>query len=219
MYIPFPKPKIHKIDIPHASGIVDITEATGNVNYSDREGLQLEFIAYCKTYAEWKILLQNIAAYLHGKKLKMICDDDLDHYYMVRLELDSSRTNNIYSKIVLKGSADPFKYAMQASNEPWLWDTFNFRTGEIHYIDDIIVDGTAKVTVNGGGVPTSPTFYVYNSINLAVIYDDVTYPLPKNSVKAYEVYRFPQIKVADEEVEFTFTGKGKVSIEYRGRYL
>ena len=28
-----------------------------------------------------------------------------------------------------------------------------------------------------------------------------------------------QIKVADEDVTFTFTGKGKVSVEYRGRFL
>lgn len=218
-YIPHPEPKVHIIDIPHASGSVDVTEATGNVNYSDRQGLKFEFKAYCKTYAEWEILLQRIAAHIHGKKLKMICDNDLDHYYMVRLNLDSIRTNNINSVITLTGTADPFKYAMFASNEPWLWDTFNFYTGEITYIDDIIVDGSAKIVVNGGSVPTSPTFYVYESTNLAVIFDDKAYTMPKNTIKAYEVYRFPQIKVADEDVEFTFTGKGKVSIEYRGRYL
>lgn len=220
LYIPYPKPKVHKIDIPHSSGSVDVTEATGNVNYSDREGLELEFKAYCKSYAEWKVLLQKIAAHIHGQKLKMICDDDKDHYYVVRLELDSTRSNNINSTVVLSGTAEPFKYALLASNEPWLWDPFNFYTGEITYIDDIIVDGSAKIKVDGGGVPTSPTFYVYDSQNLKVIFNDTTYDLSKpNPSKAYEVYRFPQIKVADEDVEFTFTGRGKVSVEYRGRYL
>lgn len=219
LYIPYPEPKVHKIDIPHASGSVDVTAATGNVNYSDREGLQLEFKAYCKSYTEWKMLLQKIAAHIHGKKLKMICDDDKDHYYMVRLELDSTRSNNVNSTVILSGSADPFKYDLLASNEPWLWDPFNFYTGEIAYIDDIIVDGTAKVTVNGGSVPTSPTFYVYDSVGLEMVYNDKSYPLPKTSIKAYEIYRFPQIKIADEDVELTFNGKGKVSVEYRGRYL
>ena len=219
LYIPYPEPKVHKIDIPHSSGSVDVTADTGNVNYSDREGLELEFKAYCKSYAEWKILLQEIAAHIHGKKLKMICDDDKDHYYMVRLKLDSTRSNNVNSTVVLSGTADPFKYALIASNEPWLWDTFNFKTGEIVFIDDITVNGTATVTVKSGNIPTSPTFYVFDSENLAVVYNDRSYPLPKNSVKAYEVYRFPQIKVADEDVTFTFTGKGKVSVEYRGRFL
>ena len=220
LYIPYPEPKVHKIDIPHSSGSVDVTEATGNVNYSDREGLELEFKVYCKSYAQWKTLLQSIAAHIHGKKLKMICDDDLDHYYMVRLELDSSRSNNVMSTVVLTGTAEPFKYSLLASNEPWLWDNFNFITGEIHFVDDVIVNGTAKVTVDGGGVPTSPTFYVYESQNLKVIFNDTEFELKKyNPAKAYEVYRFPQIKVADEDVEFTFTGKGKVSIEYRGRFL
>lgn len=219
LYIPYPAPKVHKIDIPHSSGSVDVTSATGNVNYSDREGLELEFKAYCKSYAEWKILLQRIAAHLHGQKLKMICDDDKDHYYMVRLELDSTRSNNVNSTITLTGTAEPFKYSLLASNEPWLWDPFNFVTGEIFLIDDVIVNGTANVLVKGGSVPTSPTFYVYESSNLAVVFDDKSYPLPKNSVKAYEVYRFPQIKVGEDDVEFTFTGKGRVSVEYRGRYL
>ena len=219
LYIPYPKPKVHKIDIPHSSGSIDVTAATGNVNYSDREGLQLEFKAYCKTYAEWEMLKQQIAAHLHGKKLKMICDDDLDHYYMVRLELDSTRSNNVNSTVVLTGSADPFKYSLLASNEPWLWDPFNFYTGEIVYIDDIEVDGRATVKVDGGSVPTSPTFYVYDSANLAVVFEDKSYPMPKNNVKAYEVYKFPQIKVAEEDVEFTFNGIGKVSVEYRGRFL
>lgn len=218
-YIPYPEPKVHIIDIPHASGSVDVTNATGNVNYSDRKGLVFEFKAYCKTYGEWEILNQRIAAHIHGKKLKMICDNDKDHYYMVRLELDSTRTNNVNSTIVLTGTADPFKYSVIASNDPWEWDSFNFYTGEISYIADVIVDGETKVKVNGGSVPTSPTFYVYDSIGLAVVHEDKSYSMPKNSAKAYEVYRFPQIKVADEDVEFTFTGKGKLSVEYRGRYL
>lgn len=219
LYIPYPKPKVHKIDIPHSSGSVDVTSATGNVNYSDREGLELEFKAYCKTYAEWKLLLQRIAAHIHGQKLKMVCDDDLDHYYMVRLELDSTRSNNINSTVVLSGTADPFKYALLASNDPWLWDPFNFVTGEITSIDDVIVNGTASITVKGGSIPTSPTFYVYESTNLKLVYNDETYLLPKTSNKAYEIFRFPQIKVGAENAIFTFTGKGRVSIEYRGRYL
>lgn len=219
LYIPYPEPKVHKIDIPHSSGSVDVTAATGNVNYSDREGLQLEFKLYCKSYAEWKLKLQQIATHIHGQKLKMICDDDLDHYYMVRLQLDSTRSNNINSTVVLTGTADPFKYALLASNDPWLWDPFNFVTGEIISSDDVVVDGSATVRVRGGSFPTSPTFYVYDSTNLQVIFEDKSYPLPKTSVKAYEVYRFPQIKVGADDVNFTFTGKGKVSVVYRGRYL
>ena len=52
LYIPYPEPKVHNIDIPHSSGSVDVTAATENVTYSDREGLELEFKADCKSYAE-----------------------------------------------------------------------------------------------------------------------------------------------------------------------
>lgn len=214
MYIPFPEPKVNKIDIPYSSGCIDVTSIAGDVNYSDREGLQFEFKAYCKTYADWKRLLHKLASHLHGKKLEMICDDDRNYYYMVRLQLDSTRSNNVTSTIVLSGTADPFKYSRFKAGENWLWDPFNFETGIISKLSDIVVDGSESILISSDSVPTVPTFEVKNSNDLKLIFKGRTYEMPSD-----KTYYFPQLKIGEEIVSLDFVGSGTVSVIFTGRYI
>lgn len=219
-YIPEPKVKDKRISIPFASGSVDLTEGAGYIPYEDRDGISFEFLFKNKDYEDFNYKIQNINNMLHGRKLQIILDTDPAYYYNVRLHLDETKRDKIFSNVTISGTADPFKYDITASNEPWLWDTFNFYTGKIEETTaDVIVNGTKNVVIHAGSVLTSPSFYVYESTGLAVTFDDTRFNLPKNNTKAYELYRFPQIKVGDTDKTLTFTGQGKVSIEYRGRYL
>ena len=219
-YIPEPKVKDRRVSIPFASGSVDLTEGAGYIPYEDRDGVSFEFIMKNKDYYEYHAKIQKLNNMLHGRKLKVILDSDPSYYYFMRLHLNEDKHNKIFSKVKITGSADPFKYDLIASNEPWLWNPFNFYTGEIQETTaDVIVNGTKDILIRAGGYSTSPTFYVYESTNLAVTFDENTFQLPKDNTKAYETYRFPQIKVGTEEATLRFTGTGKVSVEYRGRYL
>lgn len=219
-YIPEPKVKEKRVSIPFASGSVDLTEGAGYIPYEDRDGVSFEFVMKNRDYYDYNDKIQTINNMLHGRKLKIILDTDPTYYYVMRLNLDETKHTKLFSKVTISGFMEPFKYSLLASNEPWLWDTFNFYTGHIEQTTaDIEVDGEMVVPIHAGAVLTSPTFYVYDSENLAVIFDDTVYELPKENTKAYEVYRFPQIQIGSDDVDLKFTGKGKVSIEYRGRYL
>ena len=219
-YIPEPKVKDKRVSIPFASGSVDLTEGAGYIPYEDREGISFEFVMKNRDYYDYNEKIQHINNMLHGRKLKLILDTDPSYYYNARLELDEEKHTKIFSKVKITGVAEPFKYDLIASNEPWLWNPFNFYTGHIEETTaDVIVNGTKDVLIHGGAYLTSPTFYVYESQGLAVTFEDTVYQLPKTGTKAYELYRFPQIKVADKDTTLRFTGKGKVSVEYRGRYL
>lgn len=220
-YIPEPEPKVQKIDIPFSSGSIDVTDITGVTPYNDRDGLEFVFGLKDGSHEAWAIAVRNISMYLHGQKMKMILDYDPQYYYMVRLQVNPEKTSRTTGQITLSGSAEPFKYALLASNEPWKWDPFSFVDGHItETTSDITVSGTKNITIYAGGVLTSPTFYVYESTNLTVTFDDTVYKLDKpNTAKAYEVYRFPQLKVGNTDSILTFNGVGKVSVEYRGRFL
>lgn len=213
-YIPLPKPKVNKIDIPFSSGSIDVTTIAGDVNYNDREGLQFEFKAYCKSYAEWKELLHKLAAHLHGKKLEMICDDDKNYYYMVRLEVDSTRSNNVTSTIVLSGSAEPFKYLRFGPDERWLWDTFNFETGIITELENVVVDGEKSVSISYDSLYTVPMFEVETSDNLKLIFNGKTYEMPNA-----DTYYFPQVRIGHEVMSLDFVGSGTFKILFVGRYI
>ena len=215
MYIPQPKPKTNLISIPGASGSIDLSEITGQVSYEERSGLSLEFILHDGSYETFAQATTEIAMWLHGKKLKVIPDNDLGYYYMCRLTLDPKKTNQVLSTIALAGTAEPFKYDITASDEDWLWDPFDFETGVIRELGDITINGENRsVTILGGGMPTVPEFIVTESANLTVVH----------AGKAHHMflpgtYRFPAIKVGEQDVTLQFEGSGKLAIRYRGAYL
>ena len=144
----------------------------------------------------------------------MVLDDDPDHYYMVRLKLDGKKSNPVYGQITFSGTAEPFKYDLTATNEPWLWDTFNFETGVIREIEEVeITAENNKVTIIGAGIDTPPAFVVSQADNLKLTYGGRTYTLKVGR------NRFPAVRVGKEDVTLTFSGTGKFEVEYRGRYL
>lgn len=219
-YIPEPKVKDRRVSIPFASGSVDLTEGAGYIPYEDRDGVSFEFVMKNKDYYEYNEKIQRINNMLHGRKLKLILDTDPSYYYNARLHLDETKHTKLFSKVSIKGTADPFKLSLVASNEPWLWNPFNFFTGKIEETTaDVIVNGPKTILIHGGSYLTSPTFYVYESTGLTVTFDEQVFNLPKDNTKAYETYKIPQIRIGNEDAELEFNGIGKVSIEYRGRYL
>lgn len=216
MYIPQPEPKVKKISVPWASGSIDLSEVAGQVNYEDRNGIKLEFTVADKSYSAWAAATTAIAMWVHGKKVKVVPDNDIGFYYMCRLEVDSKKDNPVLSSFSLSGTAEPFKYEVQASDEDWLWDPFNFETGVIreNLIDIVIGDANKNVTIYGGGIPTVPEFIVTEAKDLTLFFGNRVYDMSSPGT-----YRVPAVKVGADDVRLTFTGTGKLSIRYRGRYL
>lgn len=214
VYIPMPDPKTQILDIPGGDGSIDLTEINGRPAYNDRDGVELAFDLMDGSYENWFLKYSQFAAEVHGRKVKMVLDDDPDHYYMVRLKLDGKKSNPVYGQITFSGTAEPFKYDLTATNEPWLWDTFNFETGVIREIEEVeITAENNKVTIVGAGIDTPPVFVVSQADNLKLTYGGRTYTLKVGR------NRFPAVRVGKEDVTLTFSGTGKFEVEYRGRYL
>ena len=214
VYIPMPDPKTQILDIPGGDGSIDLTETNGRPAYNDRDGVELVFDLMDGSYESWFLKYSQFAAEVHGRKIKMVLDDDPDHYYMVRLKLDGKKSNPVYGQITFSGTAEPFKYDLTATNEPWLWDTFNFETGAIREIEEVeITAENNKVTIIGAGIDTPPVFVVSQADNLKLTYGGRTYTLKVGR------NRFPAVRVGKGDVPLTFSGTGKFEVEYRGRYL
>ena len=218
MYIPMPKTKTQFVDLPFASGSLDMTEAGGVIPYADREGLNFEFV-YFGDLMHWPTMIHDLGNYLHGKKLYMIPDNDLEHYYVVRLELDSEKTYKHTNKVVLSGTAEPYKYILNDSTTPWMWDPFSFVDGEITAISEVVVNGTTTATIAAGGLPNCPSFIVTQAgAGLGVVYN--TNPPRTLYMQRTGTYRFPQIKAGGPTATtLTFVGSGRITISYRKKFL
>lgn len=213
-HIPMPEPKEKTVDVVGAHGVLDLTDTDGAVYYNRREGIEIIFDLEDGSAQVWLAKYSEIAAAIHGQKMKMILDDQPDYYYMVRLNLDSTKSEPVLSQFVLTGSAEPFKYDVTTSAEDWLWDPFNFHTGVIRVLKDIKITATNKsVKVAGGGISTAPIFQVKISNSLKVTFGGRSYPL------AVGRNRLPEIRVGKTDATLIFTGTGELTIDYRGRYL
>ena len=166
-HIPMPEPKEKTVDVAGAHGVLDLTEVDGTVYYGRREGIEIIFDLVDGSGQSWLARYSEIAAAIHGQKMKMILDDQPDYYYMVRLNLDSTKSDPVLSQFVLTGSAEPFKYDVTTSAEDWLWDPFNFHSGVIRVLKDIKITSSNKtVKIAGGGISTAPIFQVKTASNL-----------------------------------------------------
>ena len=76
-----------------------------------------------------------------------------------------------------------------------------------------ITEENNTITITGGGIDTAPVFIVSEADNLKFSYGGRNYTMKVGR------NRFPAVRIGESDVTLTFSGTGKLSVEYRGRYL
>ncbi len=214
MRIPQPEPRINEIEVLGLSGTVDMSEITGELYYENRKNIEFLFSVMDEGYEVWARIYSKISMWVHGKKVKVILDNDKGHYYVCRLEVDSKKSDEVLSKIVISGTAEPFKYDLCASDEAWLWDIFDFENGVIRELAEVqITTENQSVMIVGGGKPQPVNITVKSSDGLILQHNGRMYELNVG------YYHLPMVRVGENDVELTFAGAGVISICYRGAYL
>lgn len=207
-----PELRSEYMDVPGRNGQLDMTEVlTGYPLFENRTG-SLEFFLYDDSKPALT-KLNVIRNYLHGKRHKIILNDEPEYYYAGRLMVHESHptTEGEYAVFELEYNLEPYKYELSSSSDDWLWDPFNFETGVIREYNGIPVAGTATVTVIGSRKPTTPTIICDTDMNM--VFDGSTYALSAGTNIV------PSIVLHEEEYEFTFTGSGSVSISMKAGVL
>ena len=127
-----PSQKTNSIEIPGNDGAIDLSYAlTKYPTFSNREG-SFEFIVE-NDFKPWNVLYSEIAAFIHGQRLRCVLEDDPEYYYEGRFWIESWNSNNngTYSTITIGYSVNPYKTLILSTSDTWIWDPFNFYTGVI----------------------------------------------------------------------------------------
>lgn len=209
-----PKPKTKYIDIPGADGHLDLSTAlTGDIAYERREG-SWEFYVD-NGHDAWYNIYSDILDYLHGQLLNAVLEDDPLYYYEGRFEVNKWKSEPQNSKIVIDYNVAPYKYETYTSLDDWLWDPFNFEYSIIREYEDLRVDGSFTLNIPGIRMKVTPTFIVKSDDGNGLIlsYEGNTFNLADGTS------RIINIRTHSGDNIFKFTGKGTVSIEYRGGRL
>lgn len=211
-----PSPKTNYIDIPEADGKLDLTESlSGEVKYDNRK-ITLEFTVI-EARERWTSIYSTIMNYLHGQKVRLILDEDPNHYYWGRFEIDEWKSDKRTSTLTITGDVDPYKYDLFSSLEDWKWDTFNFETDVIREYKNIEVDGQRSFVVHGSRMSYVPSFIVHSTDGQGMKvrwYNSQVYDLQDGTNRIVNI-----VIKGESGTTLTFEGHGTVSIDYKGGSL
>lgn len=204
------------VKVPGLDKLIDLTEAvTGRVTYSHRE-IKIN-LAGIRKETDWEAIISTFRNAIDGKICQVTFDNDIAYYWRGRIKIsDFSSVMRLGYLTISIPEADPYKYNVQSSAEPWKWNPFNFETGVITNADAEHIVGSGDVVIPAGNMYVSPEFVVSNmaSQQFTVKYNGKTYELKTGSNK------IPPILInGDDEVALKFTGTADVLIVYRGGSL
>lgn len=103
-----PEVKEKKIDIEGADGSLDLTDFFGEPKYGD--------VTHKFTFAVIGSMAEFVARYtqvknaLHGKKLKIVLDEEPSYYYVGRLFVSSFTSAKGIGSITIEADCEPWKY-------------------------------------------------------------------------------------------------------------
>ena len=236
-----PVPKTNMVDIPGASSQLDFSEElTGYPTFENRTG-SLEFIITDQydSYQEkrWQDTYSKIMAYISGRRLKMILEDDPNYFYEGRFYVEEftpgASADDSFSRITINYDVGPYKWTVEDSLDAnWLWDPFSFVDGVItsSAVKDLPIDSTLKTLELPkeliGVAPFCPEFIVTTSGGTNVILQIINQELRINTEKTvqagtwtfYDVIFWADVITNSKTIlkyRMASGGTGTLSLRYR----
>lgn len=187
-----PEPKTSGIEVEGADGEIDTSEVlSGEIKFSDRT---LTFkLTLTDEYEDFNDKVTAIANYLHGKKMRIILDDDALHYYYGRCAINEWMTDRRIGQIAITCKCEPYKYDL---NETIITSFINEET---------------KVNVYGKRMTVCPTISVTGNVTLFV--GKTRVDLSTGEHEILDCY------IREGNNTLTFTGSGSIKLTYRGGEL
>ena len=203
------------LELPARNGDLDLSEAlTGMPMYGNRE-ITVVLGGKMKR-RDW---VQSCSAFqnaYHNRVVKVIFEDDPNYYWQGRLSVnDDFELGQEVATFSITLNAQPYKLETRdgGSESCQAWDTFVFDTDIFRDYYGLQVDGTLQVNLYGNNMPVIPVFEVSNADDLQVGFNGQTYDLANGTNKIYDIVTMPGDNI------LTFTGKGTVTVQYRGGSL
>ena len=215
-YIGNPEMETTYIKVPGRTGLIDASEAISGRRVYKKRSLSFE-LGGIEPRLSWDGVISSLRNNIDGRICRLILDNDRGYFWRGRVYIRNFDRTRDLGKFTLEiPTADPYKYDVNSSAEPWLWDPFNFETGVITQTGAETISGSGTITIQHGNMLTCPSIVVSEQISptFTVTCDGVTFAL------AGGTNIIPSILVGGEDdVTLTFTGSAKVQVVYRGGSL
>ena len=169
-----PLVKTEYVEVLGADGQLDLTEAFGEVKYLNRK---LTFVfSIFEDSEQWADAYSNVLNNLHGKKMKIVLDDDPNFYYIGRVNVSDYMSAKKLGTITIEVDAEPYKYKQiltivtRTVSGTLTVDFYNSRKSVVpKFITNgqvqIVYNNGNSYTISGSGTHVIPNIIFKQGIN------------------------------------------------------
>lgn len=183
-----PAIKERKIDIEGADSFLDLTDFFGGEPKYENVTHRFEFSTIVPQ-SDFISLFSSIKNALHGKRMRIILDDDSLFYYVGRLRVSSFTNDKNIGHVSIEADCEPFKYKLN-------------KTVVSHTID-----GTKAIVLTNGRKRAVPEVTVNGSIRIA--HQGNTWSLGIGS------FTLPELELVHGENALQIEGTGTITFEWQ----
>ena len=180
-----PEIKVRKIEIEGADSAIDYTDFFGEPKYSDvTHKFNFSTIVH---QAEFLSLFSTVKNALHGKKMRIILDDDPLFYYVGRLNVSSFTNEKNIGNISVEADCEPYKYKLAKT------------------VVSKTVNGTATVVLVNGRKRAVPEVNITTAGTIRIEFQGVNiWDLGSGS------FTLPELELVEGDNTISLTGTGTV---------
>ncbi len=183
------EPKTSYIDIPGGDGSLDLTEAHGEVKYSDRD------ITFTFTVSPYDITpieekKTQIANALNGLRCKITLDKDAEYYYLGRVTVDKHQRDKKIKKITISARVAPYKYKQDVTE-----------------VSVSLTESASLLSLYNGRKTVIPVVECTGSAT--IVFRDLTFSVGTGSQRVLNFY------LTEGENQMLVSGNGTLTISYQ----
>lgn len=185
-----PTVKTMKIDVAGADGSLDLTDYFGEPKYGNViHKFQFSTIG---SQSEFPATFSAVKNALHGKKMRVILDDDSHFFYVGRLDVSSFTSSKGIGKINIEADCDPYKYKAAKT------------------VVSRAVNGTDTIVLTNSRKRAVPEVVIEAESSLNIVYQvGNVWDLGSGS------YTLPELELVEGENAVTVTGTGNITFTWQ----
>lgn len=181
-----PAVKTQKIDIPGADGTLDLTDFFGEPKYEDVTH-RFDF-STTVPQEEFITLFSRIKNAIHGRKMRVILDDDPLFFWMGRCHVSKFTNEKGIGTISIECDCEPYKYKTE------------------HTVISQVVSGTHTVTLTNSRKRAVPEVQIYTTAgSIRIEHNGNRWNLGNGS------FTLPELELVHGANTVTVTGNGTVT--------
>lgn len=189
-----PEVKVRKIDIEGADSSLDLTDFFGEPNYED---VTHKFnFSTIVPQPQFLSLFSTVKNALHGKKMRIILDDDPLFFYMGRIKVSSFTNEKNIGIISVECDCEPYKYKLAKT------------------VVSVAVDGTQDISLTNGRKRAVPEVTVATESGLNIVFQGSNvWDLGSGS------FTLPELELVEGVNTVTVTGTGTITFTWQEAML